>query len=238
MDTVAPVVLSGPTLSPAPSTNGGVPNSYLVGQTVTATYRCTDDRSGIVKCGTFTYAPGTTLDTGNISSPVDTSKAGPQTFTVNAVDAAGNQATASVNYQVVALPPVNLYILKLAPLQVQQNNQMTYAITVANLGKQTASAVAITDPLPAGVTFVQANAQQYICNNGKCTNAASCTFAGNTVSCSTPSLTLTTPVLVEIVVRAQAAVGTKIKNTATVSSANPQGSPGNTQSSATTTVTK
>ena len=118
MDTVAPVVLSGPTLSPAPSTNGGVANSYLLGQKVTATYRCTDDRSGIVKCGTSTYAPGTTLDTGNITSPVDTSKAGPQTFTVNAVDAAGNTATsASVNYTVVSAPPVNLAILKLAPLQ-------------------------------------------------------------------------------------------------------------------------
>ena len=102
VDTVAPIVASGPTLSPAPSTNGGVPNSYLIGQTVTANYRCTDERSGIVKCGTSTYAPGTTLNTGNLSSSVDTSKAGPQTFTVPAVDAAGNQTSASVNYTVVA----------------------------------------------------------------------------------------------------------------------------------------
>src|SRR6202041_1963915 len=71
VDTIAPVVLSGPTLSPAPSTNGGVANSYLVGQKVTATYRCTDERSGIVKCGTSTYAPGSTLDTGNLTTPLD-----------------------------------------------------------------------------------------------------------------------------------------------------------------------
>jgi hypothetical protein len=102
VDTVAPEVVSGPTLWPAPSTNWGVPNSYLIGQKVTATYRCADDRSGIVKCGTATYAPGTTLNTGNISSTVDTSKAGAATFTVKAVDAAGNKATAWVNYQVVA----------------------------------------------------------------------------------------------------------------------------------------
>jgi uncharacterized repeat protein (TIGR01451 family) len=235
VDTVAPVVFSGPTLSPAPSTNGGVANSYLVGQTVTATYRCKDDRSGVVKCGTSTYAPGATLDTGNITSPVDTSTAGTATFTVNAVDAAGNQSTASVKYLVVA-PPVNLAILKLVAPKVQHGSQLTYVLTVGNLGKQPASAVVISDPLPAGVAFVKASAQQLVCSNGKCSNPASCTFAGNTVSCTTPSMTLLSPVAVEIVVQVQATAGTKIKNTATVSSANPEGSPGNTQSTATTVV--
>jgi hypothetical protein len=47
------------------------------------------------------YAPGTTLDTHNITSRIDTSKPGPATFTVVAVDAAGNEATAAVSYQVV-----------------------------------------------------------------------------------------------------------------------------------------
>ena len=235
VDTVLPQVASGPTLSPAPSTHGGVPNSYLIGQKVTATYSCTDDRSGVVKCGTANYPPGTTLNTGNITSPVDTSKAGPQSFTVNALDAAGNMASASVNYVVVA-PPVNLGILKLAPATVQHNKQLIYGITAANLGLQTASAITITDPLPAGVTFVRATAQQLICSNGKCTNAASCTFASNTVSCTAPSMTLLTPVTVEIVVSVQASAGTKIKNTATVTSANPIAPPSNTQSTATTVV--
>jgi uncharacterized repeat protein (TIGR01451 family) len=235
VDTVFPVVASGPTLSPPPSTNGGVPNSYVIGQKVTANYSCTDDRSGIVKCGAFTYAPGTTLNTGNLSSAVDTSKAGPQTFTVNAVDAAGNTTTASVNYTVVA-PSVSLGILKLAPLTVKRNTQLTYGITAVNLGKQTASAVTITDPLPAGVTFVKASAQQLICSNGKCSNGASCTFASNTVSCSAPSMTILTPVVVEIVVSVQASTGTKITNTATVTSANPVVPPGNTHSTATTLV--
>jgi uncharacterized repeat protein (TIGR01451 family) len=229
VDTVAPVVLSGPTLSPAPSTNGGVADSYLVGQKVTATYRCTDDRSGIVKCGTSTYAPGTTLDTGNLTSPVDTSKAGPATFTVNAVDAAGNKSSASVNYQVVSLPPVNLSILKIAPLLVKQNTQLAYGISAFNLGKQAASSVTITDPLPAGVTFVSAKATQ------PGTGTVGCTFANSTVSCTAPSMTLLTPITVKIVVSVQAAPGSKIKNTATVSSANPEGQ-GITQSTAITLV--
>jgi uncharacterized repeat protein (TIGR01451 family) len=229
VDTVAPVVLSGPTLSPAPSTNGGVADSYLVGQKVTATYRCTDDRSGIVKCGTSTYAPGTTLDTGNLTSWVDTSKVGPATFTVNAVDAAGNKSSASVSYRVVSLPPVNLSILKIAPLLVKQNTQMAYGISAFNLGKQAASSVTITDPLPAGVTFVSAKASQ------PGPGTVGCTFANNTVSCTAPSMTLFTPITVKIVVSVQAAPGTKIKNTATVSSANPEGE-GITQSTAVTFV--
>lgn len=236
VDTVAPVIVSGPTLSPAPSNIGGVANSYLAGQQVTATYRCTDDLSGVVQCNTSTYPPGT-LDTGNITSTVDTSKAGPHTFTVNAVDAAGNNATpASVSYNVVSAPPVSLGILKLAPLLVKHNTQMTYSITAANLGKQTASSVTITDPLPAGLTLVNATAQQLVCSNGKCSNAASCTSAGNTVTCTAPSMTLLTPVFVEIVVNVQATAGTKIKNTATVGSSNPIVPPGNTQSTAVTTV--
>jgi uncharacterized repeat protein (TIGR01451 family) len=234
VDTVAPIVASGPTLSPAPSTNGGVPNSYLIGQQVTANYRCTDDRSGIVKCGAFTYAPGTTLNTGNLSSAVDTSKAGAQTFTVPAVDAAGNQTSASANYTVVA-PQVNLVILNLAPLLVKQNSQLTYTVTVGNLSNQTASAVTVTDPLPAGVTFVKT---QPVCVNGRCSTPPTCTFASNTVTCKAPSVRLTTPLLFNIVVQVQAAVGTKIKNTMTVSSANPEGKLAVLQSTATTLVTK
>ncbi len=234
VDTVAPLVASGPTLSPAPSNNGGVANSYLIGQKVTANYSCTDERSGVVKCGTSTYAPGTTLNTGNLSSTVDTSKAGPQTFTVTAVDAAGNQTSASVNYTVAA-PQVNLVILNLAPLLVEQKSQLTYTINVGNLSNQTASAVTVTDPLPAGVTFVKT---QPICINGKCSIAPTCSFANNTVACSAPSVTLTTPLLFNIVVQVQAPVGTTIKNTATVSSANPEGKLAILQSTAITLVTK
>jgi uncharacterized repeat protein (TIGR01451 family) len=234
VDTHAPVVASGPTLSPAPSNNGGVPNSYLINQKVTANYSCTDERSGIVKCGTFTYAPGTTLNTGNLSSPVDTSKAGPQAFTVTAVDAAGNQTSASVNYTVAA-PQVNLVILKLAPLLVKQQSQLTYTVTVGNLSNQTASTVTVTDPLPAGVAFIKT---QPVCVNGKCSITPTCTFGGNTVTCKAPSVTLTTPLLFNIVVQVQAAVGTKIKNTASVSGANPEGKLSILQSTAITLVTK
>lgn len=97
VDTVAPVVSSGPVLSPAP----GVSGSYTVGQAVTATYSCTDDFSGLIRCGASTFSPGSApLSTGPIVSPVDTSTPGKKTFTVTAVDAAGNQTSATVSYTV------------------------------------------------------------------------------------------------------------------------------------------
>jgi len=98
VDTAAPVVASGPTLTPVASALG----SYTVGQTVTASFSCTDALSGVVQCGSYTYAVGATNNTGTLTSPVDTSSPGSKSFTVTAIDAAGNTSSASVNYQVVA----------------------------------------------------------------------------------------------------------------------------------------
>jgi uncharacterized repeat protein (TIGR01451 family) len=231
VDTVLPVVAAGPVLSPALASGG----TYTVGQQVTAAYQCTDDRSGIVQCGTSNYSTGT-LNTGPLTSNVDTSKAGPGTFTVNAVDAAGNKTTKSVGYQVVAVAPVNIVLLKVGPLLAKSKSQITYVITALNLSKNAASSVVITDPLPSSVSFVKATAQQLTCTNGKCSNTISCTSANNTVSCSSPSLSLTTPILVEVTVKVNAAAKTTIKNTATVTSANPDSAPGNNVSTAATLV--
>ena len=113
VDTTAPVVASGPTLSSAASSSG----TYLVGQAVTASFSCTDALSGIVQCGSYTYALGATNSTGTLTSVVDTSTPGSKTFTVLAVDAAGNQTSASVNYQVVS-PYDNQVQFSIAPQTV------------------------------------------------------------------------------------------------------------------------
>jgi hypothetical protein len=94
VDTIAPAVTSGPVLTPSSG-------SYSVGDTVLATYSCTDERSGVIRCGASTFAAnGVPLNTGTLSSPVDTSSPGSKTYTVPVVDAAGNQSSASVNYVV------------------------------------------------------------------------------------------------------------------------------------------
>ena len=242
VDTVAPTV-SSLKFSVAPSTIGGVANSFTLNQNVTVTYSCSDDRSGIVTCGTSTFAPGTTLNTGPITSTVDTSTPGLKTFLANVVDAAGNHISVSANYDVVA-PTVNLVIAKVAPLLVRHNDSFTYDIAAANLGATMASKVVVTDPLPAGVTFVSATAQVFSCNLGGCTTpsaSALCSFASNTVSCSANTLdplklTHFSALVIQIVVRADAPKGTVIKNTASVRSANPDSSQGNNQSTATTLV--
>lgn len=93
IDTVAPEVASGPVLSP--------PGPYTVGQSVMATFSCTDDteavNSGVISCGGQSFPVGTT-DTGSISVPATISSSG--TFSVTATDAAGNSSSQSVNYAI------------------------------------------------------------------------------------------------------------------------------------------
>lgn len=67
--------------------------TYLLGQSVTASYSCEDEAggSGLASC-TGSVATGAAVDTASV---------GPKTFTVNAEDNAGNQSTRQVSYQVV-----------------------------------------------------------------------------------------------------------------------------------------
>lgn len=100
VDTTPPQI-SGPTLSPA--------GPYTLNQAVIASYSCTDPAgtSGAVPSGVTACGPpplnsvGTTQSTGTLTSRVSTSAVGPQTFTVNVKDLAGNAGTpASVSYNV------------------------------------------------------------------------------------------------------------------------------------------
>jgi hypothetical protein len=134
LDTVAPVVASGPTLSPS----GG---SYTYGQPVSASFSCTDDRSGVVNCGGHTFAPGN-LSTGTLTSAVPTSTLGNhQTFTVTATDAAGNQSSQSVSYTVLA-PTVILTTT--TALTGSAASGYTETITVKNAGTGPANSVQLT----------------------------------------------------------------------------------------------
>ena len=57
---------------------------------VTASYSCRDDASGVAICGDKFYGSPGTLNTGILTSTVDTSSPGNKTFTVWTVDIAGN----------------------------------------------------------------------------------------------------------------------------------------------------
>jgi len=125
VDTTAPVVASGPTLSPAASAQG----TYKVGDAVMASYSCTDALSGVVRCGSQTFAAGTS-GTGTLTALVDTSSPGSKTFTVLAVDAAGNQSSASVNYQVVS-PYDSQIQFSISPLTVTYPQAANITINIA-----------------------------------------------------------------------------------------------------------
>jgi hypothetical protein len=130
VDTTAPVVASGPTLSPALSAQG----TYSVGQVVTATYSCTDSLSGVTTCGSHTFSPGTS-NTGALTTTVDTSSPGSKTYTVQAIDAAGNQTTASISYQVVSAYDSQIHFT-ISPTTVTypQGATLTVQITPSTTG--------------------------------------------------------------------------------------------------------
>jgi hypothetical protein len=153
VDTVAPVVASGPSLSPAP----GASNSYTVGQAVTATYSCTDERSGVVSCGAsnFSYT-SSLLNTGSLQSPVDTSTPGNKTFTVTAVDAAGNQSTASVAYVVAAAYDTAIHLtVSQSTVTYPLGTNVVISVTAAN-GHTATGSVQLYD----GATLLQASTLQ------------------------------------------------------------------------------
>ena len=92
-----PPVINGPTISPA---------SPVYGQSVTASYECTDGGSGVVVCGPAgsPQIPPTS-DTGTLTSSANGS-VGTQTFTVTAQDLVGNTSQpSSITYTVGKATP-------------------------------------------------------------------------------------------------------------------------------------
>ena len=86
---------------------------------------------------------------------------------------------------------------------ITAGDQLTYAISIANFGPGTAENVVLTDPLPAGVAFVNTT-----------TSAGTCAHDSGVVTCQLGSLAAGASAVVTIVV-VPAAAGT-LENTATV----------------------
>jgi len=95
-----------------------------------------------------------------------------------------------------------------SPDPVIAGSPLTYTLTVTNSGPASASSVSVVDTLPASVTFVSAAGVLFTCSN-----------AGNTVTCTTPTLGVGTSTIT-INVTAPTTAGT-IFNSATVSAATP-----------------
>ena len=124
--------------------------------------------------------------TGSCVVTMDSAKAVTATFTL---------LTADLAIAKTASPTTTL---------IDQN--FTYTLTATNNGPDTATTVAISDPLPAGVVFVSAD--------------AGCANASGTVTCTVSSLANGASAAFDILVTAPGSPGS-ISNTATVSAASP-----------------
>jgi uncharacterized repeat protein (TIGR01451 family) len=244
VDTVAPVLVGGLTLSAQPKTINGTPNAFVLNQPITLSYRCTDDRSGIATCGTTTFGAPGTLNTGTLTATLDTSTVGNHMLTVPTIDFAGNPGTpAQLTYNVVRASS-DMSILQLAPATVRTGSLLTYDMLALNFGPATAFGIKIKDTLPAGTTFVSAGFEDISCALfGGCNTpaASACSLAGNMVVCDAGqlaplSLSSLNGIGVQVVVRVTAPANTVLSNTVSVESVNSDPNPGNNTSKASTLV--
>ncbi len=120
----------------------------------------------------------------------------------------------------------DLSLTKSGPPTVSATGSVTYSLVVANAGPSDATALTVTDVLPAGVTFVSASGTGW-----------TCTAAGNvSVDCTLPSLPTgaTAPTITVVVTAPPQAVS--LSNTASVASTTSDPDLTNNTDSATTGV--
>jgi len=220
----------------APSTIFGTPNAFRLNQSVNVSYRCTDVGAGVATCGKRSYSSPGTVDTGVLTYALDTSSTGAKTLTIPVKDAAGNTGTTvTFAYNIVSTGAADLAIATVGRATVPSGSQMAYDSLVLNLGPSPASNIVITNVIPAGTTFVSAGLESLWCGlSGGCVTPPSnaCTASGSTVTCHAGSLnalsqTSITGIGVQVVVRVTAARGTRLIDRTTVTSPNPDPTPGN-----------
>jgi uncharacterized repeat protein (TIGR01451 family) len=137
-------------------------------------------------------------------------------FLVNGV-AAGPAFTQTVT---LIVPAPDLAAAKTGPALVTEGDDVTYTVTATNLGPTTATGVTITDPVPAGSTFVSAS--------------AGCAEAAGVVTCTAGTLAPGASQSFTIVV--QAGSGDFLVNTATVDGDQDDPNPANDTATVTTEI--
>ena len=153
---------------------------------------------------------GTLLNTASVASTT----ADPDTS--NNADSASTTVTASAD----------LSLTKTGPLTVDSGASVTYLLTATNNGPSDAVDVAVTDTLPAGVTFVSADGTGW-----------TCIASGNaSVSCVRPALAAGDVAPTITVVVTAPTGSTTLVNSASVSSATPDPEPANDDASVSTQV--
>ncbi|HUE73169.1 MAG TPA: right-handed parallel beta-helix repeat-containing protein [Pirellulaceae bacterium] len=164
-------------------------------------------------------ATGTISNTATITAP-------PNTFET---DLTNNSATETTTLLVSA----DLSVTKSdSPDPVVAGENLTYTIVVTNNGPSDAQSVTLTDLIPAGTTFVSFTEPSGF------TSTEPAVGGTGTVTSTTPTLAAGAVATFTLVVQANASLldGSTISNTATVSTATADPTPGNNSVTATTTV--
>jgi len=209
-----------------PASTTFVSNTQTGGPTFTCSGTTTQS------CSIASLAPGATA-TFNLVVTIASSTPNGSTIsntanvstTTNDLNPGNNGSTAMTNVSTSA----DVGVTKTAAAAVTAGSNLTYTITVGNIGPSDAANVVMNDILPAGTTFVSEN---------QTTGPAFTCTTGATVNCSIASLTAGASATFSIVVNVPAATpnGTTISNTATVATSTSDPAPGNNTSTAMTTV--
>ena len=145
----------------------------------------------------------------------------------------GGTASCWIAVEKVNYPNSDLSITKVGPLLVKSGAPLPYGIAVLNLGPGTATAVTVTDPIPAGTAFLNSA----VCFTGKsgvtCQSGAQspCVSDGSVVTCTLGnllpfSLKTLAAIGIQLNFTAPASSGT-VTNTAAVSGISPDPRMGN-----------
>ena len=180
---------------------------------------------GALSGSTATCTTGTSIANGSSAPTLTLSMTAPgngpavDSATVSAATADPNNGNNTASQSVTILAQADLAITKTGPASSTAGSTITYTITVTNNGPSDATSVSVTDPTPAGATFVS--------NSGACTTAFPCSLGTMTAGqTKTIISTFSTPAGFS---------GTSLANTATVSSATtPDPSSANNSATATT----
>ena len=102
--------------------------------------------------GTVTFT--VTVDAPASGSFTDTASSTSPTFDPNLTNNNGSSANSQASTLVIPLPIADIAVLNVGPATVLSNSDVTYVITVTNLGPGTSSGIVLSDDLPTNVTFV------------------------------------------------------------------------------------
>ena len=220
---------NGPSTAVATTVTDTLPVGATLVSTNPSQGTCNANTSQTIVCALGTVAPGGTATVGIVAT-VSASFTG--TSVVNSATVASSTPDATAANNAASLTTTvtqnaDLVVTKAANLaSVVAGNQLRYTVTVANSGQSDARGVALSDPLPTGVTVLETSPTQ-----GTCTTAA-------TVTCDLGLITPGTSARITILVRVGSATGTgSLVNTASATTTTRQNNTANDLGSVSVTVT-